>query len=66
MERGTKGGPHPPPGPDWPGMLVGSIIPKIMMGCSGGPEGGPKTRINFQRAAEKKEKKGKARRRGNF
>ena len=36
------------------------------MGCSGGPEGGPKTRINFLRAVEKKEKKGKARRRGNF
>ena len=27
-----------------------------MMGCSGGPEGGSKTRINFQRAVEKKEK----------
>ena len=62
MERGTKGAPthqHLDAG-----LII--IIPKIMMGCSGGPQGDPKTRINFQRAAEKEEKKGKARRRGNF
>ena len=28
-----------------------------MIGCSGGPEGGPKARINFLRAVEKKEKR---------
>ena len=49
--------------PDWPGMLVGSSIPKILKGCSGRPQNSNKV---SKRTVKQEEKKGKARRMGNY
>ena len=50
-------------GPDWPGMLVGSSIPKILKGCSRGPQNSNKV---SKRTVKQEEKKGKETRKGNF
>ena len=44
-------------------MLVGSSIPKMLKGCSGGPH---KSNRVYKRTVMQEEKKGKARRKGNF